>query len=301
MLELLENVDLKQYTTLGVGGPATALVVVTTIPELQEAVKLAKKYKKWVVIGSGSNLVVDDAGYDGLVIVNKIQHFQIEADKVVVGSGMILNNLVDDMNAQGFPGFENLAGIPGTVGGAVYGNAGAYGQNISDHILMVHTLDKSFSKTESQFAYRDSLFKLDKSLVITEIEFETVAGEALTLSSQSTDIRKKREEKYPVGLKCPGSFFKNIIVSELTALQLKNINPGKINHGKISAGYLLEEVGAKGMKLGGARVADYHGNLLINDGTATALDIWNLGLDLQSKVKLKFDIQLEPEVQRLLL
>jgi UDP-N-acetylmuramate dehydrogenase len=164
--------------------------------------------------------------------------------------------------------------------------------------LFVRTLSRKYLRDECQFEYRESLFKKNHEEII-EIGFEILNGDVADLVKKSAEIRDLREVKYPTGIKCPGSFFKNILASSLSEQQLKNIPADKINHGKIPAGYLLEEVGAKGMKVGGARVADYHGNLIINDGQATASDIWTLATKLEDLVKQKFAIQLEPEVQRL--
>ena len=126
------DVDLGKYTTLGIGGMAKWLTEAETETELGRAVEWAEKNKvEWTVIGAGSNLLVSDQGYSGLIIVNK-----------TAGSGMMLNDLVDQMNSRGLAGMECLAGIPGSVGGAVYGNAGAYGQTISDYLVGMKTLNK---------------------------------------------------------------------------------------------------------------------------------------------------------------
>lgn len=297
-MDYKQNISLAAHTTLKVGGEAKYFIEVSSEAELLEAISGAKeKNITWQVVGEGSNLLVSDSGFQGLIIVNKL-HYIHKDGNLVVGAGTNLNKLVDYANENGIAGFESLAGIPGTVGGAVYGNAGAYGETISDHLTYVKTLSREYSKTEGEFTYRESLFKQNKE-VIVEIGFEIIVGDSQELINKSLEIRNLREKKYPTGIKCPGSFFKNIIASELSTEQLKSIPEDKISHGKVPAGYLLEEVGARGMKLGGARVADYHGNLIINDGTATAEDIWNLAMDLQTRVKDKFGILLEPEVQRL--
>lgn len=297
-MEYRQNISLADFTTLKVGGIAQHLVEVSTEDELRQAITWAtEKNIDWRVVGEGSNLLVSEAGFLGLIIVNKLDYININ-DGLVVGSGTNLNKFVDYANEHGISGFESLAGIPGTVGGAVYGNAGAYGETISDHLVFVRTLTKKYLRDECQFEYRESLFKKNQE-VIVEIGFEALPGVASELVEKSTEIRSLREIKYPTGIKCPGSFFKNILASSLSEQQLKNIPADKINHGKVPAGYLLEEVGAKGMKVGGARVADYHGNLIINDGQATAVDIWTLANKLEDLVKQKYNIQLEPEVQRL--
>ena len=281
-MKILENVPLAAYTTLGVGGPARWLVVVETAEEMKEAVGLKEK---WMVIAGGSNLLVSDGGYPGLVIVNKMP-----------GSGMALNDLVDQMNDQGLAGMECLAGIPGTVGGAVYGNAGAYGQTISDHLAGVTTLSGYWPKEKCEFGYRESVFKKNKEIIV-EVKFDLPKGDREALIAKSQEIRELRKKKYPLEMKCPGSFFMNLWFDQLPEGVQKQIPEEKIRAGKIAAGYLLEQIGAKGRKLGGAAVADYHGNLIYNAGGATARDIWGLARQLRGEVKAKFGVELTPEVQ----
>lgn len=283
-MKILENVSLAKYTTLKVGGIAKQLVEVCSETQLREVIDQSKD---WIVIGEGSNILVSDTGYQGLVIVNKIRYIDSEGQRIKVGSGTNLNELVDYVNKRGLAGMECLAGIPGSMGGAVYGNAGAYGQTISDYLVRAVTLNREFSKSECKFDYRESIFKKNEEIIV-ELEFELPQGDAVGLVTKSTQTRKLREQKYPPDLKCPGSFFKNVITAD----------------GKIPAGYLLEQVGAKGMRTGEAMVANHHGNLILNTGKALpagrqakASDIWKLAKQLQSKVKKKFGIELEPEVQ----
>ncbi len=267
-MKILENVSLAPYTTLGVGGPARYLVEVRTVAETREAVGLKEK---WVVIAGGSNLLISDDGYDGLIIVNRMP-----------GSGMMLNDLVDQMNGRGLAGMECLAGIPGTVGGAVYGNAGAYGQTISDHLKGVTTLSGYWPKEKCGFGYRESIFKKNKEIIL-EVDFDLPKGDKEALTAKSHEIRELRKKKYPPDMRCPGSFFMNLWVE------------GR----KVAAGYFLEQVGAKGRRLGGAAVADYHGNLIYNAGGAKAAEIWELARQLQEEVQKKFGVALVPEVQLL--
>lgn len=285
-MKILENVPLAGYTTLGVGGPAKYLVEANTRDEILEIRNWAEEKKiEWMVIAGGSNLLVSDAGYEGLVIVNRTP-----------GSGMILNDLVDKMNDQGLAGMECLAGIAGTVGGAVYGNAGAYGQTISDHLVGVTTLSGYWPKEKCGFGYRESVFKKNKEIIL-DVEFDLPKGERQALAAKSNEIRELRKKKYPPEMKCPGSFFMNLWFDKLPEEVQKQIPEEKIKGGKVAAGYLLEQIGAKGRKLGGAAVSDYHGNLIYNTGSATASDVWELAKQLQMEVKEGFGVTLVPEVQ----
>lgn len=281
-MKILENVSLAPYTTLKIGGPARYLVEVETAEQMREAVELKEK---WLVIAGGSNLLVSDDGYEGLVIVNRIP-----------GSGMMLDELVNKMNNQGYAGMECLAGIPGTVGGAVYGNAGAYGQTISDHLKGVTTLTGFWPKEKCGFGYRESIFKKNKEIIL-EAEFDLPKGEREMLIAKSNEIRNLRKKKYPPEMKCPGSFFMNLWFDQLPKETQVQIPAEKIKGGKIAAGYLLEQVGAKGRKLGGAAVADYHGNLIYNTGGAKAAEVWELAKQLRGEVQARLGVTLIPEVQ----
>lgn len=301
--EIRENESLSPYTTLKIGGPALGLIEVYRTEDLNEVTKIAQENNiKFLVIALGSDLLVSDEGYDGLVIVNKTRGIDLISDvEVEAFSGAVLQDLVDFANNNSLGGFENMAGIPGSVGGAIYGNAGAYGQSISDNILSVKYFDgksvQEFSKDECRFTYRESIFKDNKNWVILSSKFALKKGSSEDLVAKSKETIELRSKKYPPGIKCPGSFFKNIVASDLKDDVLVNIPEDKIVYGKIPAGYLLEEVGAKGDKLGGIEIASYHGNLFMNNGEGTASDFFELARKYKQKVKEKFNIELESEVQ----
>jgi len=203
---------------------------------------------------------------------------------------------VDQMNSRGLAGMECLAGIPGSVGGAVYGNAGAYGQTISDYLVGMKTLNKFWLKSECNFGYRESIFKKNREIIL-EVEFDLPKGDRDVLVAESDKIRELRKRKYPPGMKCPGSFFKNLFFEQLPEMARRQIPSDKIKEGKVAAGYLLEMMGARGMRLGGAQVADYHGNLIFNTDGAKASEVWGLAQKLQALVRNEFGVMLEPEVQ----
>lgn len=310
MLKFINNFPLKEVTTLGIGGPAKKFISVTTQEDLIEAIKYAKENNlptdrqglKFLVIGEGSNLLVADKGVDYLVIENEIKGIEQEGNILKVKSGTILQDLVNYSIQLGLSGLQKLTGIPGTVGGAVYGNAGAYGQTISEHLIKVTAFngqdEEIFTKEECLFNYRDSAFKINK-FPILEIYFELEPSTTEILRDEAKEILEKRLVKYPPGIKCPGSFFKNIVAATLPQEILEKIPPEKIVYGKIPAGSLLEEVGAKGDCLGDIYIADYHANLFINKGDGTAEDFYKLAKKYALKVYQKYGIKLEPEVQLL--
>lgn len=297
-----KDVVLAPFTTLDIGGPARFFAEVASITDLKDAIATAQKsHIPFLVIGSGSNLLVNDKGYDGLVIKNSTDNIKIDGQKFIVSGGTSLQKLVNTANKYGFAGLEKLTGIPGTVAGAIYGNAGAYGETISDHLVRVLVFDgrKTYwmSKKQCVFDYRESGFKNNKNLVILESEFELDRGNPEKLKEISREILEMRLKKYHPNIKCPGSFFKNIIASKLAQDVLAKIPSEKIVYGKIPAGYLLEEVGAKGKEQDGVKIASYHGNLFINQSNGTAKIFYKLAKEYQEKVKEKFRITLEPEVQ----
>lgn len=307
MLKFSHNYPLSQVTTLKIGGPAKLFVAVKTPRDLVKAIQYAKQNNlDYLIIGGGSNLLVNDEGINSLVVKNEITGIK-QVDKVVrVKSGTILQDLVDYSIAHGLSGLQKLTGIPGTVGGAVYGNAGAYGQTISDYINSVVILTPSLSrgknlkilsKNDCGFGYRDSIFKKTKDPIL-EVTFQLKNGSSPEkLQQEADEVLKKRLVKYPKGIKCPGSFFKNIVADTLPKEIINTIPPDKITYGKISAGYLLEAVGALGQKLDGIEIAPYHANLFINKGGGTAQAFYDLAKKYANLVKQKFGIILIPEVQ----
>ena len=231
---------------------------------------------------------------------------------LTVEAGTGLAAVISASLQRGWAGLETLSGIPGTVGGAVVGNAGAYGHAISECVDEVEIFDprtvsnvphqmlniRWLDKADCQFTYRDSIFKY-KNYLILRVKLQFQAGDRVTLEQKSAEIIKIREKKYQPGLACPGSFFKNVLVSDVSAEGLNKIDQTKIIEHKIPAGYLLEQVGAKGLKTAHLEVADFHGNLIINRGGATAAEVKQLAKELRQKVQKRFGIMLEEEVRYL--
>lgn len=307
-MDIQENVLLSKYTTLGIGGPARYFAEVTNEEELKEAIaKAGEMGAPFFIMAGGSNLLVNDEGYNGLVIKVNIQGIkQYKASKLATGvvrvkAGTPLEELVDFANAHGLAGAQKLTGIPGTVGGAIYGNAGAYGQTISDKLRRIRMWNSQkrqerwLAKNECRFEYRDSGFKKMPHSVILEAEFEFDKANSRQLKATSEEILNRRLQKYPPGVRCPGSFFKNLLARDLPEVLAAKIPIDY--YGKMPAGYFLDLAGAKGAKLGNIKIADYHANLFINEGGGRAEDFYQLAKEWKQKVKDKFGIELEPEVQ----
>lgn len=296
------NVRLAPLTTFGVGGAARLYKKVTTPEQLVAAVGKASKARlRYVILAGGSNVVFSNREYDGVVI-----HYQSSAKpivknrEIIADAGVLLAKLIKTAINNGLAGIETLSGIPGTVGGAIVGNAGAYGQCISDHLESVQIFDgkevRWVNRAACKFAYRESIFKHSGWLVL-RVKFKLEKGDKKVLAKRSREIIKIREAKYKPGLPCPGSFFKNVLVKDVSKSSLAKIDQKKIIDGKIPTGYLLEQVGARGLKFGRLEVADFHGNLLINRGGATYAEVRKLASLLKSRVRRRFGIELEEEVR----
>ena len=303
MLNVIANHPMSSLTTLQIGGPARFFTSVRSENELIESIQYSKQYQlPFLIIGGGSNLLVSDSGVNCLVIKNEIEGITKAVRTLKVKSGTPLQHLVDFSIANNLSGLQKLTGIPGTVGGAVFGNAGAYGQTISDYLREVTAIDPQSNETkilqqdECEFDYRDSIFKKN-GYIILEIIFKLEVGKRKEQRLEADEILEKRLVKYPKGTKCPGSFFKNLIAERLPKEILRKIPKEKIVYGKLPAGSLLEMVEAKGESLGNIEIANYHANLFINKGDGKASDFYNLAKKYAQKVKDKFGISLEPEVQ----
>ncbi len=308
MLKVVKNYPLKKFTKMAMGGPASYFIIVKSEKELITALNFAKQKRlPWYAVGEGSNLIVADEGFKGIIIEIRNSKFEIRNEMVTVGAGHNLLSLIHKLNRKGLSGMEKMAGIPGTVGGAIYGCAGAYGQEIKDWLVSVRVFDgqkfRVLSRKQCKFGYRESIFKKRKDWIITAATFRLKNAKKEALLKTSKAIIKLREKKYPPGLKCPGSFFKNIKVSDIMPdirkKFLRVLPKDKIMYGKVPVGYLLEEVGAKGMRFGKIKVAKHHANLIYNPDGGKASDVKKLAKKLKALVKNIFFVRIEEEVQYL--
>ncbi len=296
-----ENFPLHTITTVQTGGNARGFIWAKTQAELINAVEFLKTNSiRFLVVGGLSNLLFSDQGFNGVIIKNQASGIKYENAVVSAQSGTPLQELVDFTIDKGLSGMQKMAGIPGTVGGAVYGNAGAYGQTISDFITSVTVLHDGqklkLDKSACKFDYRMSIFKESKDIILSA-QFKFPKADHQELRNEAENVLSMRLKKYMPGLKTPGSFFMNVYVDKIPAQGLKLIPQDKIRNGRAHVGWILESVGAKGYKVGGVEVADYHGNLFINRQNGTSSDFTNLAKELGKKVKEKYGIILQPEVQ----
>ncbi len=300
--KIKKNISLKKYSTLGIGGIAELFFLAKKPEDIISAVLWAKKKKVPVkIFAGGSNVFFEKKKVEGLLICARGGKILKKERGYIVDSGVSLDLVIKKSLRDGYTGLESLTAIPGTIGGAIYGNAGAYGHSISEVVKRVQIFNGKrtlwVSGAASKFGYRNSIFKR-RSLYILRVEILLKKDKNDAAADVSKKIRAIRNKKYPPTLKCPGSFFKNIFVKDISHKAKKIIDSSKIVEGKIPAGYLLESVGAKGMVVGGMRVMDYHGNLFVNQKNATTYDVNKITTTLKKRVKRRFDIDLEEEVMR---
>jgi UDP-N-acetylmuramate dehydrogenase len=216
-------------------------------------------------------------------------------------AGALLQDVVDLSIARGLSGIECMTGIPGWVGGAVYGNAGAYGQSIHERVRLVEFTDgeivSRFRNAECEFSYRESTFKRHKEWIILAVELELTGGDAAQLATAAALIRATRDAKYPPTMKCAGSIFKNCLFSSLPRDVQAQVPEHLVRGGKVPSAWFLEQAGAKGMRRGDIRVADYHANLIYNAGAGSAGDLLTLIRQLKAAVAERFRFDLDEEVQ----
>ena len=287
--KLQENVRMAKYTTTRVGGPASGMISVHTAEEMRRTVKILWELDApFRILGSGSNLLVSDAGYKGVMVHNRCHNVRIdtkgEQPVIFAEGGANLGAVSRQASLRGVSGFEWANSIPGTVGGAVYGNAGAHGSDISKCMLMAQVITKSDGEQNLDsegmgFRYRSSKFKRDgEEVVILSASFFGTKVEPEVTQKLLEELTEKRRQTQPVGPSF-GSTFKN--------------PKGDF------AGRLLEAAGMKGVTSGHASISTVHANFILNDGEATAQDYYRLIRLAQKKVKEQFDVSLNLEIELL--
>jgi UDP-N-acetylmuramate dehydrogenase len=301
-LHVRPDVPLSRYTRFAIGGPADILVETRDPSAFVAALDIARASGlAHTIIGGGSNLIVADSGYRGLILKFSGDRISIDGDIVKVEAGAVLQTLVDRANAAGLRGLETMTGIPGFTGAAIYGNAGAYGHSISERVTRVCFHDgnahRTLTNAECEFQYRESIFKRHKNWIILAAELSLTPAEPAALEQTSSGILAIRNEKYPPTMKCAGSIFKNFLLVDLPPHVVEALPSNVIREGKVPSAYFLEKAGAKGLSIGDIRVADYHANLIYNAGTGAAADLLALITGLKDRVHSLFGIKLEEEVQ----
>lgn len=284
---ILWNEPMKKHTTFKIGGPAECFIKITNTEELKEILKFIKEHKDipLTIIGNGSNILVLDQGIKGITLEIKIEKTEIENQetkvKVKVGAGEKIGKLARILLEKEITGFEELSGIPGTIGGAVRMNAGAHGKEMKDIVTKVKCIDmqgneRELSNEEMKFEYRRSLLK-EKKYIITEVEIELQKGNKKEIKEKMDEYARYRKEKQPIEYPSAGSTFKR-------------------GNDFITA-KLIDEAGLKGYAVGDAEVSTKHSGFVINKANATAQDVLELVKHIEGEIERKFNKKIELEIE----
>jgi UDP-N-acetylmuramate dehydrogenase len=279
------NELLSQHTTMKIGGPADIFIEPSSLENIQKVMTFLKDRQiPWRAIGRGSNLLVSDKGIEGVVIKlgSGLDHLTINDSTITVGGGHSLVSLSTLISKKGLSGLEFASGIPGSVGGAVYMNAGAHGSDISKILTKAHVLFEDGSiewilNDEMEFTYRTSVLQKKRPGIVLEAEFQLSKGDRTAIVSQMQKNKDYRKETQPWNFPCAGSIFRN---------PLPNY-----------AGKLIEDAGLKGFQMGGAKISEMHGNFIVNAGNATAKDVLDLIQYIKDTILNLYGIKMETEVE----
>ncbi len=280
---VLVSEPMKNHTTFRIGGEADAMVRISDKEELAKVLRyLGQVEIPYYIVGNGSNLLVSDNGYRGVIIeiADKMNEVRVEGSCLVCRAGALLSKVARVAYENGLTGFEFAAGIPGTIGGGVVMNAGAYGGELKNVVTQVTVMDKNgeemiFTNEDMEFGYRTSLIK-KYPYIVTEVKLQLAEGDKNIIRETMDDLAARRREKQPLEYPSAGSTFKR-------------------PEGYF-AGALIQDAGLKGYSVGGAQVSEKHSGFVINKDGATAEDVRNLMAHVQRTVQEKFGVTLEPEV-----
>lgn len=304
-----ENVSLAPYTVYKIGGRARFFVEAKNSNEIEKAVVFASKNKiPFFVIGAGSNVLVSDNGFEGLIIRLSGGNIKIKGTELIIGAGVMMARAVSEAAGAGLTGLEWGIGVPGTIGGSIRGNAGCFGSEIKDIVKSAEFLDSGnlsilkFDNKDCKFSYRDSIFKKNPEWIILSSSLKLKKGNKGQIQNKIKDISKERAGKQNIGSQCCGCIFKNV------SWERRDINKNKLlarfpdlaafqNLPNIPSSFLIDQTGLKKKKIGKVYVSDKHANFFINSGGARAEEVIMLIGLVKDNVYRKFGIQLEEEIQ----
>ncbi|WP_066289378.1 UDP-N-acetylmuramate dehydrogenase [Bacillus sp. FJAT-29937] len=283
--KIKEQEPLANHTTMKIGGPADLFIEPSSVENIIKTVELLREYNVgWTAIGRGSNLLISDLGIEGAVIKlgSGLSHMEINGSELKVGGGHSVVSLSTQISRKGLSGLEFASGIPGSVGGAVYMNAGAHGSDISNILTKAHILFEDgkvewLSNKEMEFSYRTSVLQKKRPGIVMEAVFQLQPGDRNKIFEEMQRNKDYRKETQPWNFPCAGSIFRN---------PLPNY-----------AGKLIEDLGLKGFSIGGAKVSEMHGNFIVNTGNAKAADVLALIQHIKDKVYEKYTTKIETEVE----
>lgn len=303
---------MSNHSHYKIGGPATYFAIAETSEEVVELVRTAIVHNiDWVTIGAGTNILVADAGFDGLVIkmANRSMQINEESGDVVAEAGALSAMVARETAKLGLTGFEWAVGLPGTIGGAVRGNAGCFGGETKDYLVAVDVVNGETGVLESitakrlKMGYRESVVK-HKPLVVLRAHFKFERRDVFRNMEKLEDVLQCRAVSQPKNERSAGCAFKNFEFSDKSDIKIltnvigiENIHSNFIDKKIIPAGWLIDKAGLKGFRVGGARISDVHGNFIVNKDSATASDVASLLLNVKRKVFDIYGVSLEEEIQ----
>jgi len=299
---LKQNIILAKYTTYKIGGPADYFVSVKNYEELKKALQFAEDNSLPIfILAGGSNVLFSDNGFRGLVIKIDNKELNVNGNEITAEAGILMNNLVSQSIENSLAGLEWAGGLPGTVGGAIRGNAGCFGGEIKDIVKEIAALTyggeiKLYKGEDCRFNYRDSIFKRNNEIIISAV-FKLWPGNKENLKAIVFDHIKYRQARYR--LPSCGSVFKNCPLEKVPQ-QVQEKFKEKIKNDPfpiLPVGTIIDACGLIGKTIGGARITEEHANIIHNFNNAKAADVLDLINLVKEKVKQKFDINLEEEVQ----
>lgn len=282
--EMIEDEPMYKHTTYKVGGPARIYLMVKDIDSLIKTIEYCDENNvKHLVIGRGSNLLFSDREYDGIIIsLNEcFDQVRVNGSTIVAQAGVSMISLAYQAAKIGLSGFEFMGGIPGTIGGGIYMNAGAYKYDLASVVKAVKLLNENhevvtYSKDEMEFAYRHSVCQDNKKLIVLEVEFELASKSPDEIKAVLDKRKERRMSTQPWNLPSAGSVFRN--------------------PDQKAAWQYIDECGLRGYEIGGAQVSPKHSNFIVNNGYASAKDIYDLIMLVQERVYEKFNVKLKREV-----
>ena len=280
--QIRENEPMSAHTSFKIGGPADMFVYAETTDQLIRLIRAARETDTpYMIIGNGSNMLVTDGGIRGLVIRIGMSDIEVRENEITAGAGALMSRIAAEAARSGLSGFETLSGIPGSLGGGLYMNAGAYGGELKNVVKNVTYIDAdgdlhTIGRDECGFGYRKSVFSNGGKIIISAV-LELQKGEESEIRKVMADYNKRRSDKQPLAFPSAGSVFKR-------------------PEGHF-AGALIEGAGLKGFRIGGAEVSELHAGFIINRGGATARDVLALIEHIRKTVKEQYGVELEPEIR----
>lgn len=308
-----ENVTLASYTSFNIGGPAKYFLEVTEDEQIIHGVNLAQEHgMNYFILGGGTNLLVSDNGFDGLVLYMKNKELTFKDDTVIAHSGVVVSEMLNIFKTRGLGGLEFLMGIPGSVGGAVRGNAGAYGKSLGDKgngVLDVEVLKDGkiirYNRDQMQFSYRTSKVKLEGG-VILRTKLHMYPRDPKEIEKDMLNNLQYRNKKTPSNVFSAGSVFKNIEIEKYKidterVIKALDITKDEYNEAtkykKLPVSFIVDRLNMKGIKIGNAQISTMHGGYIINIGNAKSDHVIQLIALIKTRVRNLLGIQLEEEIQ----